>query len=114
VDEKLNPSTKPSIAVLQFIDLSNDPSQQYLAEGMTAIICENLSGIRSLQVKSAFSTDGEFDRAFAEYDKALEINPNNSDLLVTKGAQLSISGRFGDGLKLAMDIKNPPENIRIV
>jgi adenylate cyclase len=35
-----------------------------------------------------------------EYDKALEINPNNPDLLVTKGDQLATHGRYEEGIEL--------------
>jgi len=48
----------------------------------------------------AFITDKEYERGFEEYDKALEINPNNPDLIVTKGTALSMYGQFEDGIEL--------------
>jgi TolB-like protein/Tfp pilus assembly protein PilF len=50
-------SEQPSIAVLQFRNLSRDPEQAYFSEGMAANICSCLSRIRSLLVKPGFSYD---------------------------------------------------------
>ncbi len=52
---EIDPTEKPSVAVLQFANLSGDPMQQYFSEGMTTNICAQLSRIRSLQVKSGFN-----------------------------------------------------------
>jgi len=46
----LSPSDKPSIAVLPFASLSNDPEQAYFAEGLTATITSDLSRISGLFV----------------------------------------------------------------
>jgi adenylate cyclase len=67
-----------------------------------AIAIDPYSEIGHWALAATLSTDGDFDHAFAEYDKALEINPNNTDLLVTKGGQLSISGRFDEGIELIL------------
>lgn len=50
-------SEKPSIAVLRFNNLTNDPEQAYFSDGMTTNICSRLSRIRSLQVKSGIEYD---------------------------------------------------------
>jgi len=50
-------SEKPSIAVLRFNNLTNDPEQTYFSDGMTTNICSRLSRIRSLQVKSGIEYD---------------------------------------------------------
>jgi TolB-like protein/Tfp pilus assembly protein PilF len=50
-------SEKPSIAVLRFNNLSNDPEQAYFSDGMATNICSRLSRIRSLQVKSGVEYD---------------------------------------------------------
>ncbi|MGB5706715.1 MAG: winged helix-turn-helix domain-containing protein [Arenicellales bacterium] len=50
-------SEKPSIAVLRFNNLTNDPEQAYFSDGMTTNICSRLSRIRSLQVKSGIECD---------------------------------------------------------
>ena len=48
---------KPSIVVLRFNNLSDDPDQAYFSDGMTANICSRLSRIRSIQVKSGVEYD---------------------------------------------------------
>lgn len=48
---------KPSIAVLRFNNLTNDPEQAYFSDGMATNICSRLSRIRSLQVKSCIEFD---------------------------------------------------------
>jgi TolB-like protein/Tfp pilus assembly protein PilF len=50
-------SGKPSIAVLRFTNLSNDPEQLYFSDGMATNICSRLSRIQSLQVKSGIEYD---------------------------------------------------------
>ena len=48
---------KPSIAVLRFNNLSNDPDQTYFAKGMANNICSRLARIRSIVVKSGMEFD---------------------------------------------------------
>ena len=43
---------------------------------------------------------GDYRRGFSEFEKALEINPNNPDLMVSKGSTLCTAGQFDEGLKL--------------
>jgi len=50
------PSSKPSIAVLPFANLSNDPDQDYFADGMVVEIVAALSRFRSLFVIASGSS----------------------------------------------------------
>ena len=43
---------------------------------------------------------GDYEAGFAQFDKAIEINPNNPDILVTKGTELAACGRHAEGLRL--------------
>ncbi len=52
----LLPPDKPSIAVLPFASLSNDPEQAYFAEGLTATITTDLSRISGLFVIASTTT----------------------------------------------------------
>jgi len=63
---------KPSIAVLRFNNLSNNPEQTYFADGMTTNICSRLSRIRSLLVKSGIEYDLH-DTSLSEVARELEI-----------------------------------------
>ena len=52
----LNLPDKPSIAVLPFTNMSNDPEQEYFSDGMTDDIITDLSKISGLMVISSSST----------------------------------------------------------
>jgi adenylate cyclase len=94
------------IHIMDFIMGYADDSAKSLAlaysDARNAIAIDPYSEIGHWALAASFSADGDFDRAFVEYDKALEINPNNSDLQVDKGSQLSISGRFEEGIELIL------------
>jgi TolB-like protein/tetratricopeptide (TPR) repeat protein len=48
----------------------------------------------------AFICDQKYDKGFAEYDKAMEINPNSPDLMNLKGGELAGYGRHDEGIAL--------------
>ena len=65
-------TAKPSIAVLKFKNLSNDPEQDYFAQGVATTICSCLARIRSLVVKSGQDYDlGETNLADVAEDLAV-------------------------------------------
>ena len=69
------PSTKPSIAVLPFTNMSGDPEQQYFSDGITRDIITELSRFRQLHVlarKSSFRYR-ENDIDFARVGRELNV-----------------------------------------
>ena len=72
------------------------------SDSRNAIAIDSYSEIGHWALAATLGMDGDFDRAFAEYNKAMEINPNNADLLSTKGSLLAISGRFDEGIELIL------------
>jgi tetratricopeptide (TPR) repeat protein len=46
----------------------------------------------------ALILDGDFERGYRAYDRAMEINPSNPDLLATRGIHEAISGRLDLGI----------------
>lgn len=60
----------------------------------------------------AFLCDQKYDKGFAEYDKAMEINPNSPDLMALKGGELAGYGRHDEGIALIRQSfeynKHPP------
>ncbi len=61
----------------------------------------------------ALITQGNYEMGLAQYDKAIEINPNNPDIIVTKGTELAMCGRHDEGLRLIEEgiafNRHPPE-----
>jgi TolB-like protein/Tfp pilus assembly protein PilF len=48
----------------------------------------------------AFLLQSDYHRGLAEIEKALQINPNDPDLLVTRGYVLCLLGQFDEGIRL--------------
>lgn len=65
-----------------------------------AIEKDAYSEIGHWALAEAYMTDQDTIRGLVEIDKALDINPNNPDLIVTKGSELCILGRFDEGIDL--------------
>lgn len=62
-----NQPTKPSIVILPFVNLSNDPDKEYFCDGITEEIINNLARLKELRVISRTS-------AFYFKDKNLDIH----------------------------------------
>jgi adenylate cyclase len=72
------------------------------SDARKAIAIDSYSEIGHWALAATMGADEDFDGAFAEYDKVMKINPNNTDLLSTKGSLLAISGRFDEGIELVL------------
>jgi TolB-like protein/DNA-binding winged helix-turn-helix (wHTH) protein/Flp pilus assembly protein TadD len=133
VNRAVNPAFRPeapfnppahSIAVLPFLNLSGDPSQQYFSDGLTEEVLNSLTRINELQVAartSSFSFEGEHpDIATVAHklnvESVLEGSVRRSGNTIRVTAQLNnaVSGfhlwsqtydrDLGDVLKLQTDI----------
>jgi TolB-like protein len=97
--EVLSLPDKPSIAVLAFENLSNDPEQQYFSDGITEDIITELSRFRSLFVIS-------YNSSFAFKGKAIKVQDIARELGVAyivegsvrrAAARVRISAQLVDG-----------------
>ena len=62
----------------------------------------------------AYNWSGDLERGFASFDRAMQINPNDSDLMVFKGEELATTaGRIDEGIELIRQgiefNKQPPD-----
>ena len=73
---------------------------QAITEARHAISIDAFSEVGHWVLGAALVMDNDYERGFEEYDKAMEINPNNPDFMVTKGRDLAALGRFEEGLEL--------------
>jgi len=73
---------------------------QAISEARHAISIDSFSEVGHWVLGAALVMDNDYERGFEEYDKAMEINPNNPDYMVTKGRDLAAFGRFDEGIKL--------------
>lgn len=61
---------------------------------------EARSEIGHWSLSEVYNDLGDIRRVFSELEKALEINPTNPDLMVSKGTTLCVNGQFDKGLRL--------------
>ena len=71
-----------------------------ISEARHAISIDSFSEVGHWALGAALVMDNDYERGFEEYDKAMEINPNNPDYMVTKGRDLAAFGRFDEGIEL--------------
>ena len=77
-DERIevNPHKKPAIAVLPFVNMSNDPEQEYFGDGISEEIITQLSKLSALVVIARTST-------FIYKDKSVDIRQIGKELEVS-------------------------------
>jgi adenylate cyclase len=74
--------------------------QQAYAQARASISTDTHCEIGHWALAEAYILDADHVRGFLEFDKAMEINPNNPDLMVTKGGELVIIGQVEAGFEL--------------
>ncbi len=95
----LAPSTKPSIAILPFRNLSGDPEQAYFSDGITDDIITDLSRFRELFVSARYSS-------FAYRDSAAPL----TEIAETLGVQYIVNGsvrRAGSRIRINVELIEP-------
>src|SRR5215472_16222188 len=85
-----------SIAVLPFTNLSGDPAQDYLADGMTEEIIGRLSSIRGLRVISRTSTMHfkETQLPVPEIAKALHVDALVEGSVIREGSRIRVHAQL--------------------
>lgn len=87
---------KPSIAVLPFDNMSGDPNQEYLSDGLSEEIITALSKLPYLLViacNSSFSYKGKPVKIRQVAEEAITLDPNSATTYAMLGHTLRMGGR---------------------
>ncbi len=104
----LHKPMKPSIAVLPFTNLSNDPEEEYFSDGITEEIISVLSRVPGLQVSgrtSSFTFKGS-NEALGSIAEQLNVSYILNGSVASSGNQLRISAQLvhaADGVQLWLE-----------
>jgi TolB-like protein/Tfp pilus assembly protein PilF len=85
---------------LDDINDSDESLNQAFISAKKSIAIDAFSEIGHWSLAAAYLEQGDNSRGFSELEKALDINPNNPDLMVHKGSELCIVGKFDEGMEL--------------
>jgi len=96
VEEKLELPDKPSVAVLPFDNMSDDPSQEYFSDGLTEQIINGLCKITNLFVLARNST-------FAYKGKSVKVQQIGKELGVRYVLEGSVQ-RAGDRVRITAQL----------
>ena len=77
--------------------------KQAKAEASQALSLEKNSEAGHWAMAFCFALDQNYDKAIAEFDLALKINPCNPDTLVCKGSQMALNGDANGGIELCLE-----------
>lgn len=77
--------------------------KQAMAEATRALSLEKNSEAGHMALAFCFALDQKYEKAIAEFDSALKINPHNSDALVCKGSQMALNGSVSEGIELCRE-----------
>ena len=83
-------------------DFIHSRNQAY-AEASRAVSMDRNLEMGHWALAFCYCLDPNYDKAIAEFDAALEINPNNPDALICKGCQIALSGRADEGIALCLE-----------
>ncbi|HVT43230.1 MAG TPA: protein kinase [Thermoanaerobaculia bacterium] len=90
--------TIDSIAVMPFVNVANDPETEYLSDGISESIINNLAGISSLRViprSTVFGYKGK-DTALAEIASDLDVRAIVSGRVLQRGDVLNVQAELID------------------
>jgi TolB-like protein/DNA-binding winged helix-turn-helix (wHTH) protein len=104
VTAKAAPSIR-SLAVLPLQNLSNDPSQEYFADGMTDALITDLAQVGSLKVISRTTT--------AHYRKTTKTTPDIARELKVDGVVEGAVQRSGDHVRITVQLIDGPADRHI-
>ena len=96
VDEPLEIPEKPSIAVLPFVNMSGDPSQEYFSDGLTEQIINGLCKVYNLFVIARNSS-------FAYKEKSINVQQIGKDLGVRYVLEGSLQ-KAGDRVRITAQL----------
>ena len=103
VDEPLELPDKPSIAVLPFVNMSGDPSQEYFSDGLTEQIINGLCRVSNLFVIARNSS-------FAYKGKAVKVQQVGKELGVRYVLEGSVQ-KAGDRCRFRRSRPPSPEEV---
>ena len=87
---------------LGFTDDFMHSRKQACSEASQAISLDRDSEMGHWALALCHSEEGDSKKAIAEFNIALEINPNNPDTMVCKGSQLVLDGCVEEGIELCL------------
>ncbi len=103
--QKYNQDTRPSVAVLPFVNMSNDPEQEYFCDGITEDILNDLTQIKDIRVVARTSS-------FAFKDKKQDIREIGLQLSVDTIVEGSVR-KAGNQLRITAQLINVKDGFHL-
>ena len=103
--QKYNQDTRPSVAVLPFVNMSNDPEQEYFCDGITEDILNALTQIKDIRVVARTSS-------FAFKDKNQDIREIGLQLSVDTIVEGSVR-KAGNQLRITAQLINVKDGFHL-
>ena len=88
VDPPLRPPVVKSIAILPVDNLSDDPANEFIAEGLKNVLAARLTGLAEFSIKNAFE---EYDAAPEKVAKRLRVESVLASTLQRQGDDLKVT-----------------------